>query len=361
MLHIGDRVQNKDGKISYIVQLYSNKDIVLVGFEGTNVIKQYTTKQFLSGETSDILRAKKGQTFAEAHVGEIRLQTDNIFAEIVEASKEENKVLIKFRKSLNGGTETQFGIRTRYTYSEFCNRECWEMYKRKHGLIKTTRSKEERYNFGEYRDWDIKDKYGEGTIITNEVKELFTKFETKYHFSKQIFLYCGIVPVFTVSVLGYKMYEFYVTLKGKPVRTHSNMVNELLDEGRQGVFQSPLVGRKTPLPYTSNVDCMVVGHNIVTDTILFIVDKSGLRFKTDLELNKFRFDFDNLTNSGTIDAYNKYKGNIFLSNTGTEYQILDISIAEDKIVKVSYKLNGSVGRPKIRCLKDAEKEIGGKN
>lgn len=127
----------------------------------------------------------------------------------------------------------------------------------------------------------------------------------------------------------------------------------------EGVFQSPLVGRKTPLPHTSNVDCMMVGHNIVTDTILFIVDKSGLRFKTDLELNKFRFDFDKLTNSGTTEAYNKYKGNIFLSNTGTEYQILDISIAEDKIVKVSYKLNGSVGRPKIRCLKDAEKEIGG--
>ena len=164
--------------------------------------------------------------------------------------------------------------------------------------------------------------------------------------------------MFTVRVLGYKMYEFYVTLKGKPVRTHSNKVNELLDEGQQGVFQSPLVGRKTPLPHTSNVDCMMVGHNIVTDTILFIVDKSGLRFKTDLELNKFRFDFDKLTNSGTTEAYNKYKGNIFLSNTGTEYQILDISIAEDKIVKVSYKLNGSE-RPRIRCLKDAEKEIGG--
>lgn len=98
----------------------------------------------------------------------------------------------------------------------------------------------------------------------------------------------------------------------------------------------------------------MVGHNIVTDTILFIVDKSGLRFKTDLELDKFRFDFDKLTNSGTIEAYNKYKGNIFLSNTGKEYQILDISIAEDKIVKVSYKLNGSE-RPRIRCLKDAEK------
>lgn len=61
MLHIGDRVQNKDGKISYIVQLYSNKDVVLVGFEGTNVIKQYTTKQFLSGEPVIYYVLKRGR------------------------------------------------------------------------------------------------------------------------------------------------------------------------------------------------------------------------------------------------------------------------------------------------------------
>lgn len=52
--------------------------------------------------------------------------------------------------------------------------------------------------------------------------------------------------------------------------------------------------------------------------------------------------------------------NELVGRIGKEYQILDISIAEDKIVKVSYKLNGS-GRPRIRCLKDAEKEIGGEN
>lgn len=104
------RVVNKDGKITIELGV-RGRDEVLVGFAGTNIEKWYTMKEFLSGNTSDVVKVKAGQTFSDAHFGEMRTMNNGIVAQVVECNDKKRTVKVAL---LNGSGEV-----VKMDYSDF--------------------------------------------------------------------------------------------------------------------------------------------------------------------------------------------------------------------------------------------------
>ena len=104
------RIVNKDGKITIELGV-RGRDEVLVGFAGTNIEKWYTMKEFLSGNTSDVVKVKAGQTFSDAHFGEMRTMNNGIVAQVVECNDKKRTVKVAI---LNGSGEV-----VKMDYSDF--------------------------------------------------------------------------------------------------------------------------------------------------------------------------------------------------------------------------------------------------
>lgn len=95
-MNIGERRQNKEGVIGILVKVVDQKSqTVLIQIEGTNITKPYKYSEFSTGNFSGALKAKKGQSFAQAHVGELRTMKSGVKAQILGADEKTKMVKVQ--------------------------------------------------------------------------------------------------------------------------------------------------------------------------------------------------------------------------------------------------------------------------
>lgn len=95
-MNIGEKRQNKEGVIGILVQVLDVKSqTVLIQIEGTNITKPYKYSEFASGNFSGALKAKKGQSFAQAHVGEMRTMKNGVKAKVIMADEKSKMVKVQ--------------------------------------------------------------------------------------------------------------------------------------------------------------------------------------------------------------------------------------------------------------------------
>lgn len=85
-------VVNKDGKQTIIMEQISPTRVKVL-FLGTNIIKEYSLKDFQTGNTSDVIKATGGKTFTQVHIGELRTMKDGNKAKIVGVADEDKHIV----------------------------------------------------------------------------------------------------------------------------------------------------------------------------------------------------------------------------------------------------------------------------
>ena len=85
-------VVNKDGKQTVIMEQISPTRVKVL-FLGTNIIKEYSLKDFQTGNTSDVIKATGGKTFTQVHMGELRTMKDGNKAKIVVVADEDKHIV----------------------------------------------------------------------------------------------------------------------------------------------------------------------------------------------------------------------------------------------------------------------------
>lgn len=91
-MNISPKVINKDGKVTIALKQTAPSKL-LVGFEGTNITKEYSIKDYMDGKTSDVVKATGGKTFTQVHLGEIRTMGDGLKGTIIRVLDEEKTLV----------------------------------------------------------------------------------------------------------------------------------------------------------------------------------------------------------------------------------------------------------------------------
>lgn len=105
-------VVNKDGKQTVIMEQISPTRVKVL-FLGTNIIKEYSLKDFQTGNTSDVIKATGDKTFTQVHIGELRTMKDGNKAKIVGVADEDKHIV----NVVVMETKEQFTV----TYADFYN------------------------------------------------------------------------------------------------------------------------------------------------------------------------------------------------------------------------------------------------
>lgn len=104
-------VVNKDGKQTVIIEQISSTRVNVL-FLGTNIIKEYSLKDFQTGNTSDVIKVTGGKTFTQVHIGEIRTMKDGNKAKIVGVADEDKHIV---------SVEVKNGAKFNVPYVDFYN------------------------------------------------------------------------------------------------------------------------------------------------------------------------------------------------------------------------------------------------
>lgn len=91
-MNISPKVINKDGKVTIALKQTAPSKL-LIGFEGTNITKEYSIKDYMDGKTSDVVKATGGKTFTQVHLGEIRTMGDGLKGTIIRVLDEEKTLV----------------------------------------------------------------------------------------------------------------------------------------------------------------------------------------------------------------------------------------------------------------------------
>lgn len=91
-MNISPEVINKDGKVTIALKQTAPSKL-LVGFEGTNITKEYSIKDYMDGKTSDVVKVTGGKTFTQVHLGEIRTMGDGLKGTIIRVLDEEKTLV----------------------------------------------------------------------------------------------------------------------------------------------------------------------------------------------------------------------------------------------------------------------------
>lgn len=95
-MNIGEKRRNKEGVVGTLVKVLDQKSqTVLVQIDGTNITKPYKYSDFAIGNFSGAVKAKKGQSFVQAHVGEMRTMKSGLKAQILMADEKTKAVKVQ--------------------------------------------------------------------------------------------------------------------------------------------------------------------------------------------------------------------------------------------------------------------------
>lgn len=92
MSNYPEQVVNKDGKTTTLIKIVDNNTCI-VGFKDTSIQKQYSLSDYLSGKTSDVVKATGGKTFTQVHLGEMRTMGDGLKGTIIRVLDEEKTLV----------------------------------------------------------------------------------------------------------------------------------------------------------------------------------------------------------------------------------------------------------------------------